>query len=93
MLKSMDTGYRHQPVSQTAVCDTRARTPSDERRRVSYPVSDSMSCIRLERVPVPGAERARRSARTDGLGDRAQEPASSFYRDLAPLLLMVSRIA
>ena len=29
-----------------AVCDTRARAPSDVRRSVSYPVSDSMSCRR-----------------------------------------------
>ena len=29
-----------------------ARTPSSTRRRVSYPVSDSMSCIRRARVPV-----------------------------------------
>ena len=35
-----------QHVSQTAVCDTRAKTPSSTRRRVSYLVSDSMSCIR-----------------------------------------------
>ena len=45
--------------------------PSDERRRVSYPVSDSMSCRRRVRVPVPHAELTLRSARTDGLGDRS----------------------
>ena len=44
--------------------------PSGAHRRVSYPVSDSMSCRRRARVPVPGAEGALRSARTDGLGDR-----------------------
>ena len=40
-----------QRVSQTAVCDTPARAPSDERRRVSYPVSDSLSCKRQARGP------------------------------------------
>ena len=44
--------------------------PSGERCRVSYTVSDSMSCIRRARVAVPCAELALRSARTDGLGDR-----------------------
>ena len=34
--------------------------PSGASRRVSYPVSDSMSCIRRERVPVPCAELALR---------------------------------
>ena len=48
----------------------RARAPSGEGRRVSYPVSDSMSCIRRARVPVPCAELARRIERTDGLGNR-----------------------
>ena len=33
-------------VSQTAVCDRRAMAPSGKHLRVSYPVSDSMSCIR-----------------------------------------------
>ena len=32
--------------SPTAVCDTQARAPSDEPSRVSYPMSDSMSCRR-----------------------------------------------
>ena len=45
-------------VSQTAVCDTPARTPSGARRRVSYPVSDSMSCKRRARGPMPCAELA-----------------------------------
>ena len=63
-------GVADQPVSQTAVCDTRARAPSGQRRRVSYPMSDSMSCIRRARVPVRCAARAMRIARTDGLGDR-----------------------
>ena len=44
--------------------------PAGQRSRVSYPVSDSMSCRRRTRGPVPRAERARRSARTDGLGNR-----------------------
>ena len=48
----------------------RARVPSGERCRVSYTVSDSMSCIRRARVPVPCAELALRIARTDGLDDR-----------------------
>ena len=48
-----DAGVADQHVSQTAVCDTRARAPSSSRRRVSYPVSDSMSCRRRARVPVP----------------------------------------
>ena len=56
--------------SPTTVYDTRAKAPSGQRRRVSYPVSDSMSCRRRARGPVPGAERALRIARTDGLGDR-----------------------
>ena len=41
-----------------SVCDTRARAPSGTRRRVSYPVSDSMSCRRRARGPVPCAVRA-----------------------------------
>ena len=57
-----------QHVSQTAVCDTRAKTPSSTRRRVSYPMSDSMSCIRRARGPVPGAERARHSNMSEVLG-------------------------
>ena len=44
--------------------------PSGERCRVSYTVSDSMSCRRRARVPVPCAALALRIARTDGLGDR-----------------------
>ena len=44
-------------------------SPSCERRRVSYTVSDSMVCIRRERVQVPCAELARRIERTDSLGD------------------------
>ena len=39
-----DTGVADQPVSQTVVCDTRAKTPPGAHRRVSYPVSDSMFC-------------------------------------------------
>ena len=39
-------------VSQTAVCDTPSRAPSDEPRGVSYPVSDSLSCKRRVRGPV-----------------------------------------
>ena len=42
----------------------RGRRPG-ARRRVSYPVSDSMSCIRRARVPVPCAARAMRSERDD----------------------------
>ena len=64
-----DAGVADQHVSQTAVCDTRAKTPSGARRRVSYPVSDSMSCIRQAgmarhlRDPVdePHRGRARKS--------------------------------
>ena len=62
--------------SRSALCRKRscatggARAPSYERRRVSYPVSDSMACIRRERVQVPCAELARRIERTDSLGDR-----------------------
>ena len=51
-------GVADQPVSQTAVCDRRARAPSDQRRRVSYPVSDSVSCIR------PVQDMARRTSST-----------------------------
>ena len=39
-----DAAWPH--VSQTVVCDTWARAPSGVRRGVSYPVSDSMFCIR-----------------------------------------------
>ena len=59
-----------QHVSQTAVCDRLAMAPTGQRHLVSYPVSDSMSCRRQARGPVPCAERALRSERTDGLGDR-----------------------
>ena len=52
-------------VADQHVWDRRARAPSGERRRVSYPVSNSMSCIRRARVPVPCAARARRSERDD----------------------------
>ena len=65
-----DAGVADQHVSQTAVCDRPARAPSDQRRRVSYPVSDSMSCRRRAPGPVPRAERALRRARTDALNDR-----------------------
>ena len=44
-----NAGVADQHVSQTVVCDTRARAPSGQRHRVSYPVSDSMSCIRREK--------------------------------------------
>ena len=54
--------------------------PSSTRRRVSNPVSDSMSCIRQARLPVLCAERALRSARTDGLGDRFTGPVVHAYR-------------
>ena len=58
--------------------------PSGERRRVSYTVSDSMVCIRRERVQVPCAELARRIERTDSLGDRLTgapgfEPVTSRF--------------
>ena len=69
-LSHQPAGVADQPVSQTAVWDMRARVPSGERYRVSYTVSDSMSCRRRARVPVPCAELALRIARTDGLGDR-----------------------
>ena len=75
-----------------SVCDTRARAPSGTRRRVSYPVSDSMSCRRRARGPVPCAVRALRSARTDGLGDRSlfsrsrpPPPARSSLRLIAEI--------
>ena len=54
-----DAGVADQHVSQTVVWDMRARAPSDQRRCVSYPMSDSMSRIRRARVPVPCAELAR----------------------------------
>ena len=44
--KSIVAPVADQHVSQTAVCDRRARTPSGARRCVSYPVSNSLSCIR-----------------------------------------------
>ena len=50
-----DAGVADQHVSQTAVCDTPSRTPSGARRRVSYPVSDSTSCIRRVVCRVPCA--------------------------------------
>ena len=43
--KSIVAPVADQHVSQTVVCDRRARAPSGARHRVSYPVSDSMSCI------------------------------------------------
>ena len=55
------TAVADQRVSQTVVCDRRARTPSGPRRRVSYPVSDSMSC--------------RRRANEHGTETRADKPA------------------
>ena len=59
-----DAGVADQHVSQTVVCDTRARTPSGARRRVSYPVSDSMSCRRRakSRARKPVLTRRQRSA-------------------------------
>ena len=48
-----------------AVCDTRTRTPSGQRRRVSYPVSDSMSCRRL--------------AKQHGSETRADQPAAGGH--------------
>ena len=59
-------GVADQPVSQTAVCDTRAKTPSSTRRRVSYPVSDSMSCIRRARVSRPRRRAPSRMVRLMG---------------------------
>ena len=56
-----DAGVADQHVSQTAVCDIRAKAPSGARRRVSYPVSDSMSC--------------RRRANEHGSETRADTPA------------------
>ena len=53
-----NAGVADQHVSQTLVWDIRARVPSGERCRVSYTVSDSMSCRRRARGPVPCAERA-----------------------------------
>ena len=55
-------------VSQTAVCDRWAMTPSGARRRVSYPVSDSLSCKRRARGPVPCAARALHSNMSEVLG-------------------------
>ena len=48
-------------VSQTAVCDTRTWPPSGARRRVSYLVSDSMSCRRRANEPPKLIWRARAS--------------------------------
>ena len=59
-----DAGVADQYVSQTAVCDRRARTPSGTRRRVSYPVSYSMSC--------------RRRANADGSENHADTPGRCF---------------
>ena len=69
--RESDTGYDKRRrssdsalarLSQTAVCDTRARTPSSTRRRVSYPVSDSLCC--------------RRRANEHGPETRADKPAA-----------------
>ena len=57
-----DAGVADPRVSQTAVCDTPSRAPSGTRRRVSYPVSDSMSCRRLARVSRPRRRPASRVA-------------------------------
>ena len=46
-----DAGVATQHVSQTVVCDMRAMTPSGARRRVSYPMSDSLSCRRRANEP------------------------------------------
>ena len=46
-----DAGVADQHVSQTAVCDTQARAPPSARRRVSYSVSDSLSCRRHANEP------------------------------------------
>ena len=75
-----DAGVADPPVSQTAVCDMRTRAPSSTRRRVSYPVSDSMSCRRRARGPVPCAARVLRSAWTDGLGGSLHRSVVQAHR-------------
>ena len=57
-----DAGVADQHVSQTAVCDTPEKAPPGARRRVSYPVSDSMFC--------------RRRANEHGTENRADTPAA-----------------
>ena len=57
-----DAGVADQHVSQTAVCDTRAKAPAGEHLSVSYPMSDSMSCIRRARVSRPRRRPASRVA-------------------------------
>ena len=75
-----------QQVSQTAVCDTRARTPSGPRRRVSYPVSDSMSC--RCRAKQHGAETARHL-----LDRRLQDKRSAVRRPVPDVVFcLVPRV-
>ena len=64
-----NAGVADQHVSQTVVCDTRARAPSGACRRVSYPVSHSMPYRRRAACAVSCAERALWIARTESLGD------------------------
>ena len=51
-----DAGVVDQHVSQTAVCDRRAKTPSGAHHRVSYPVSDSLSRKRHARGSEGGVD-------------------------------------
>ena len=71
-----DAGVADQHVSQTVVCDTPARTPSNQRRRVSYPVSDSMSCRRRARGPDV-LQLLKSGQRTIGRVDRAPSHAAT----------------
>ena len=73
---------RAEPISmcrKRPVCDTRARAPAGAHHRVSYPVSDSMSCRRRARGPVPCAERALRHG--SPRGERSERTARAMARD------------
>ena len=70
-------------VSQTVVFDRQAWAPSGARRRVSYPVSDSMSCRRHARVPVSRAPYSsglnhRRTASTTAPEKRHENPLAEL---------------
>ena len=75
-----DAGVADQHVSQTAVCDTRAKAPPGTRRRVSYSVSDSMSRIRQEKQQgtVPRSRTGHKNLRSSLMtGHRAARSSTS----------------
>ena len=73
-----------QYVSQTAVCDTPSRAPPGARRRVSYSVSDSLSCKRRARGPVPCAELAALGEPFERAPDARRAPTARPAETLVP---------